>query len=159
MLYSDKSKIAVLVKNLESLKMDVKIVAITGLHVRLRDQQLACMADSTTKTLMTGRIESWKRDFVGEDGRVRASERGHPLGGVKGVEFLTLVDHWESWLKGMDGSVDQGIRQLDAWVVMTLYRRAAATLVFHRIHRPELLDSFCRLRWRRLGNRLKRPVC
>jgi len=141
MLYNDKSKIAVLVKNLASLKVDAKMVANTGLHVLLRDQQIMCLADSTTKTLMKGRIDSWKRDFAGEDGRVRASERGHPFGGVKGVEFLTLVDHWESWLKGMDGSVDQGIRQLDAKVVTTLYRRAAATLVFHRIHRPELLDS------------------
>jgi len=141
MLFKDKSKIAVLVKNLVSLEVDAKMVAITGLHVLLRDQQLVCMADSTTKALMKGRIESWKRDFVREDGRVRASARGHPFGSVNWVEFLTLVDHWESWLKGMDGSVDQGLRQLDARVVTTLYRRAAATLGFHRSHRPELLDS------------------
>jgi len=131
----------VLVKNLASLKVDAKMVAITGLHVLLRDQQLVCMADSTTKTLMKGRIESWKRDFVGKDGCGRAGVRGHPFEGVKGVEFLTLVDHWESWLKGMYGSVDQDLRQLDARVVATLYRRAAATLGFHRSRRPELLDS------------------
>jgi len=141
MIFKDKSKIAVLVKNLVSLKVDAKMVAITGLHVLLRDQQLVGMADSTTKTLMKGRIEIWMRDFVEEVGCARASVRGHPFGGAKGAVFLTLVDHWESWLKGMYGSVDQDLSQMDARVVATLYRRAAAALGFHRSHRPELLDS------------------